>query len=918
MNENIILIVDIDKKKDITSRVHKIEPSGLNYKITFKNKTYKSYTYPFHKIEIIHNPTKIENDIVIRTRNSALNNVKKILKFNSYIKVFFENGTSKMYLESEISIENNLLKGVNNKNIFYYLKEMASILTVNDLNNDEEDISKKEIKILEKIYEKMDFVNENSVLKNYFSAKEEINKDLKKDNFLYPFSFNGSQQTAIYNAFNNRISVIEGPPGTGKTQTILNIISNIIINNQNVAILSNNNSATKNVYDKLKKQGLEGIVASLGKKDNIDSFLASQTKRNYSYDWMLTKNQKQIVINNINELSPKINKYLKDKNDKAKIAQELRQLKLEFEYFKEQEKSFNLEKIDLGNINEFNADKLHRLLLFLNKKEYKTEYLSNYRKILTQLKFKFKDFDFLENEINKILQSLEYAYYVKKIDELESSSKQLETIIENIDDEFKKFTELSMKILKSYIYENYNKNDIYNEKTIKNTNKLIKDYPVILSTTYSLLNCVSPNFLFDYMIIDESSQVDLVSAFPALSLAKNLIIVGDSKQLPNIIDGNRKDEFDSIFYKYEIDERYNYTKNSLLSLTKNLYKGMPSKTLVEHYRCNPQIIDFCNKKFYNNELVILSESKNDNPIKQYKSVKGNHARRDENGSQINDRQATIIIDEIIPNENIDIENSSIGIITPYKGQKKYLIDKINNKNVQIDTVHGFQGRENDIIIFSTVANNITKFLDNPNSINVAVSRAIDKLYLVTPYEYESADNSNIGNLISYISYNNFEVVQSKVSSIFDLLYKVNENDRIKFLSSHMPYSIYPSETIMYHTIKKVLTEDKYSTYGVSEKHYPLRKIVKDRSILNEEELKFIKTNSHIDFIIFNKFDNKPILAIEVDGYKFHISKKQQIRDNIKNNILDKCNVPYIRFKTNEAKEREILIKKLDEIIKTNV
>ena len=43
----------------------------------------------------------------------------------------------------------------------------------------------------------------------------------------------------------NQISVIQGPPGTGKTQTILNIIANILMQGKTVQIVSNNNSAPK-------------------------------------------------------------------------------------------------------------------------------------------------------------------------------------------------------------------------------------------------------------------------------------------------------------------------------------------------------------------------------------------------------------------------------------------------------------------------------------------------------------------------------------------------------------------------------------------------------------------------------------------------------------------------------------------------
>ena len=312
----------------------------------------------------------------------------------------------------------------------------------------------------------------------------------------------------------------------------------------------------------------------------------------------------------------------------------------------------------------------------------------------------------------------------------------------------------------------------------------------------------------------------------------------------------------------------------------------------------------------------MSKNSNDEPIKQYKCVKGNHARKD-NNSQFNARQAQIIMDEVIPQQRIDIHNDSIGIITPYKAQKNYLKRQFNCDNLAIDTVHGFQGREKDTIIFSTVANEITKFLDNPNSINVAISRAINKLYLVTPFEYKSDNNSNISNLISYINYNNFEIIESKINSVFDLLYKANIKEREKFLLSHIPFSKYYSETIMYHTIKKVLEMEQFKTYEVMDTVYPLRKIVKDFSILSEEELKFVNRNSHIDFLIYNKFDKQPVLAIEVDGYGFHNRKEQIIRDQKKDNILKKCEIPLLRFVTNDCYEEEKLIEKLNEIIKQN-
>lgn len=72
---------------------------------------------------------------------------------------------------------------------------------------------------------------------------------------------------AVKTALTNQISVIQGPPGTGKTQTILNIIANLLKDKKSVLVVSNNNSATENVLEKLSKNGLDFLVASLGKKD---------------------------------------------------------------------------------------------------------------------------------------------------------------------------------------------------------------------------------------------------------------------------------------------------------------------------------------------------------------------------------------------------------------------------------------------------------------------------------------------------------------------------------------------------------------------------------------------------------------------------------------------------------------------------
>ena len=83
----------------------------------------------------------------------------------------------------------------------------------------------------------------------------------------------------------------------------------------------------------------------------------------------------------------------------------------------------------------------------------------------------------------------------------------------------------------------------------------------------------------------------------------------------------------------------------------------------------------------------------------------------------------------------------------------------------------------------------------------------------------------------------------------------------------------------------------------------------------DEEIRFIKTDALIDFLIYNKMDKKPILAIEVDGFKYHKQNSKQIeRDQIKNTILEKTRLPLLRLSTTGANEEEQIKNKIKEII----
>jgi very-short-patch-repair endonuclease len=92
-------------------------------------------------------------------------------------------------------------------------------------------------------------------------------------------------------------------------------------------------------------------------------------------------------------------------------------------------------------------------------------------------------------------------------------------------------------------------------------------------------------------------------------------------------------------------------------------------------------------------------------------------------------------------------------------------------------------------------------------------------------------------------------------------------------------------------------------------------LIKDKSKLNQRETEFaLNPNSHLDFLIFSRINQKPVLAIEVDGFKFHDNNEKQLeRDAVKNSILEKFNIPLLRFSTIGSQEQVLLKKTLEHV-----
>lgn len=131
--------------------------------------------------------------------------------------------------------------------------------------------------------------------------------------------------------------------------------------------------------------------------------------------------------------------------------------------------------------------------------------------------------------------------------------------------------------------------------------------PVFMMSPMSVAQFLEPNGVtFDLLLIDEASQVEPVDALGAIARARQIVVVGDSRQLPPTRFFSRMTGNDD-FEEEDDGEDYSIASQDVESiLTMCLAKGLPERMLRWHYRSKHQsLIAVSNKEFYENKLFIV-------------------------------------------------------------------------------------------------------------------------------------------------------------------------------------------------------------------------------------------------------------------------------------------------------------------------
>ena len=713
----------------------------------------------------------------------------------------------------------------------------------------------KEYKAIMEMYEKKEVT---FPIKAFFGDLLEKPRRLKS----YPIALvdnkiNLDQLLSINKAMQYPTAYIQGPPGTGKTNTIINTIVTAFFNERTVLFTSYNNHPINGVFDKLR---------SLKYKDKIIPFPvlrlgnADKVKESLTYMRELYKQ-----VETINVFESTLDKRKDDRKDRAKKLTELLKIYEDYIDLKERKETLNrLIEFQDGNATSsalfpFEIDLQGRQLQQIN------EAISSMPKVTEE-----DALELLDRNEEEFLQYLYFvsAKYVKRLKE--EKYAELREIINNED------IDEAVAALNKYISES------------DNVKKLQRVFPVMITTCISAHRIGKAEPLFDMVIMDEASQCNTAMSLVPIIRGENLMLVGDPQQLNPVI---LLDDFTNrhLMKEYSVPEEYNYRQNSIYKVFLASDSVSDEILLHNHYRCDPRIIGFNNKKYYNSQLNVRAKIGDSEPLVYVEIDNMNQYVKNTSAAE-----ARRIVEYVKANKD-----KNIGVITPFVNQKESINNALKEaglENVTCGTVHSFQGDEKDVILFSMAIGDSTQagtyewLKTNRELINVATSRAKSQLIVL-------ADSRNIERLHAHSTTEDdlYELLQYVKGKGKTVVTPKETNSRalgVKPFSTETETAFLQNLT---HALENIwLTQSKY----VIHKEVAISQVFRDN--VGYEGLFY---TGRFDFVVYEKHKDReiPVLAIELDGKEHLEDEVVRRRDAEKNKICREHNLQLIRVENTYAR-----------------
>lgn len=658
-----------------------------------------------------------------------------------------------------------------------------------------------------------------------FSGNPKYEKEI-----LEVLPLNDEQEKAVRTALSADVTLIAGPPGTGKTQVVANLIINAAIAGQSVLFTSKNNNAVDVVvkrvnslnkdlplilrYEKSAKQSILDYAQQwerarkkdLSFPDALNAYCriysSYNSKRVQKQQIVETRNrldeieqtvcairdkyQHLIGVLTENEISDVLNAYNEVATFRTALKAGPRRLLDKLFRKRWENKIIESSQRTLKKINSF-LEKYQQSLfasMFVSDREW-MQFENTFRSLMDNWML-IARYDSLLNEVCESV-SLEQLDAAMMCEHVELQAKAKKAWNAWLNEHISAFNTKNRGELHNYLsLLDHDKTDLY-------ARELKSMLPINAITSLSARRrLLFKEAVYDLLIIDEASQCDIASMIPLLMRAKRVAIIGDKQQLNHICLLSKQTDL-SLILSNEIETRWSYRSSSIYDLAESMAEPENIVQLRDHHRSFLDIIQFSNQEFYDNTLRIatdysrLQSPNNGEPIlgMRWMDVKGKTIRPDSGGAY-NLKEAEGVIN-ILRRLAVDLEfEGSIGVTTPFHLQAEMITKALEkdselrnhleiHNQILIDTVHKFQGDERDVIIFSPVVSDGTKsqslmFLKSTgNLFNVAITRA--RALLVTVGDKRYCKQCGVSYLEHFAEYSCGEDAPVEVSEWEHILQK---------------------------------------------------------------------------------------------------------------------------------------------------
>ncbi len=480
---------------------------------------------------------------------------------------------------------------------------------------------------------------------------------------------NTEQRQAVRQSLSQPLTVITGPPGTGKSQVVTSILVNAAWQNRKVLFVSKNNKAVDVVEVRVNSLGPRPVLLRLGAnqyQNKLAAYLTTLLAASADKDEQSRYNDCKQIHSKICEKSSELDNRL---NSLIALRNEVDQLEQAVEHIRQKvgPDCFSI----IQNINEEQlnqsaetflchlaaCDKSQQSLMkkliwpIIRKRRFK-EFSSardTFSEFATRINLPFKGSD---PDKNTIGYWIEYGKELKnRLDDVRPIRSYFESLQKlNHSESIEKISQLQIQLTDEL---SSNSKDLWNawlrlqpSRMTPEQRKLLGDYSAILQMIISanennqnlrrdvfrryyqlfpqitsILSCWAVTSLsargrvpfesgfFDLVVIDEASQCDIASVLPLLYRAKNAVVIGDPMQLRHISTLTRQQDQQLLSRHNLIDEYpgWAYSHRSLFDLASSLCRSEDIIALRDHHRSHADIIEFSNDEFYEGRLRVATK-----------------------------------------------------------------------------------------------------------------------------------------------------------------------------------------------------------------------------------------------------------------------------------------------------------------------